>query len=337
MSIPFETRCKNLICGLGLGKQQDIVSIMPLTGGVSSDIALVDMGTRKLCVKFALEQLKVAQEWYANIERNQAEYLWLEFASSIEPSASPVLFGSSEELHGFAMEFVEGDDVYLWKTELLAGKPDTGEAGKVGDVLGKIHRASTSDEVLSRFQNQQDFYALRIEPYLVFTASQHPDLSDRIHGLVEMLDTHPFVLVHGDVSPKNIIFRGGEPIFLDAECATIGDPSFDLSFCLNHLVIKGLHVKQSRHFLLPAILDFWQTYAPHVTWEESAALEQRVCRLLPAMMLARVDGKSPVEYLDEDERIVLRSMSIPLIEDPALSFGDFVDRVTHYLTRNTDV
>jgi aminoglycoside phosphotransferase (APT) family kinase protein len=310
---------------------------MPLTGGVSSDIALVDMGARKLCVKFALEQLKVEQEWYANIERNQAEYLWLEFASSVAPSAAPVLFGSSNELHGFAMEFVEGDTVYLWKAELLAGQPDRGEAGTVGDVLGRIHRASTSDEVLSRFQNQQDFYALRVEPYLVFTASKHPDLVDRIHGLVEMLDAHPFVLVHGDVSPKNIIFRDGKPIFLDAECATVGDPSFDLSFCLNHLVIKGLHVKESRHFLLPAVLQFWQAYKQHVTWEEAAALEQRVCRLLPAMMLARVDGKSPVEYLDADERSMLRSMSVPLITDPTPSLADFVDRITHHLKRNSDV
>ena len=47
-------------------------------------------------------------------------------------------------------------------------------------------------------------------------------------------------LVHGDVSPKNILVGPRGPVFLDAECAWYGDPAFDLAFCLNHLLLKCL-------------------------------------------------------------------------------------------------
>ncbi len=328
MSTIFEKRCKNLVAELGLGAADDVVAIRPLTGGVSSDIALVDTGEQKVCVKFALEKLKVAEDWYAPVERNHAEYNWLLFAASIVPGTTPALLGYSDEEKGFAMEFVEGDDVYLWKTALLQAHPDRGEAGKIGSVLGEIHQASAvSDDVKNEFQNQEDFYALRLEPYLCFTASRYPALSKQINALVEMLYKSRLVLVHGDVSPKNIIFKQGVPILLDAECATIGDPSFDVSFCLNHLILKALHIKKSRQLLLNSVGKFWSAYTPHINWEPTAELERRICRLLPALMLARADGKSPVEYLNSDEFQIVRSLAVSLIENPEQSLIKFVERL----------
>ncbi len=332
MSTTLEERCRKLVAALELGTDNDVVSITPLTGGVSSDIALVDLGTRKVCVKFALDQLKVLEEWHANVDRNQAEYLWLQFVSSIAPPSTPGLYGNSVELNGFAMEYVEGHGVYLWKAALLEGQPERGEAEKVGTVLGLIHRASDASKPLSKgFQNQKDFYDLRLEPYLVFTATRHPQLAPKIHALVDMLNNHQLVLIHGDVSPKNIMFRQGEPIFLDAECATIGDPSFDISFCLNHLILKAVHIRSSRNNLLTSIKKFWAAYRTQITWEETAALEKRVCALLPALMLARVDGKSPVEYLDANEQTQVRSLAISLIEKPEDSLEDLVNRLSRSL------
>ncbi len=327
MSISLEERCKHLISELELGSVEDVVSITPLTGGVSSDIALVDMGSRKICVKFALEQLKVVEAWHAKVERNQAEYRWLEFVASIEPKSTPVLMGCSDSANGFAMEFVEGDGVYLWKTALLQGQPDSGEAEKVAYVLGQVHCASSFEVSSLGFQNQQDFYALRLEPYLIFTATRHPDLARKMHALVDMLNSHNLALIHGDVSPKNIIFRQEKPVFLDAECATIGDPSFDVSFCLNHLILKAMHIKGSRHSLLASVQDFWTAYQAHVLWESSDELEKRVCALIPALMLARIDGKSPVEYLDDHERKIVRSLAIPLIKDPVKSIAGLVEYI----------
>ena len=134
--------------------------------------------------------------------------------------------------------------------------------------------------------------------------------------LADKLYAAETVLVHGDVSPKNILFRAGRPIVLDAECATMGDASFDPAFCLNHLILKALHLPRARPALLAAVSRFWQAYSAHVDWEDPAALEERICRLIPALMLARVDGKSPVEYLDDAEKDMTRGLATRLIRAP---------------------
>ena len=334
MSTAFERRCKDLVAELGLGSAAEDYQVIPLSGGVSSEIAAVDLGDRKICVKFALEQLKVAEQWFANIERGMAEYGWLRFAATIVPEAVPELLGCSRKANGFAMEFIEGEDTYLWKETLLAGKVKEREAISVGTALGKIHQASAREEVLTQFQNQSDFHSLRLEPYLLFTGSHHPQLAGDLNGLVTMLTDHEKVLVHGDVSPKNIIFRKDYPVFLDAECATAGDPAFDLAFCLNHLVLKAIHLRYLRRALLSSVNAFWSGYREQVVWEQADALEQRVCRLLPALMLARVDGKSPVEYLNEKEQQHTRSVSIPLITAPVSSLTDFTNIINTYLEEN---
>ena len=336
MSISIEDRSKDLVAELGLGTVTDVRSVTPLTGGVSSDIALVDLGNKKICVKFALEQLKVAQEWHARVERNLAEYKWLEFASTIVPESTPTLLGCSETSFGFAMEYLDSDDAYLWKSNLLKGKLAQGEAGKVGTVLGKIHAASSTELNLTQdFQNQQDFHELRLEPYLLFTATRHPELKTLLHGLVSSLESNQLVLVHGDVSPKNIIFRNDHPVLLDSECATIGDPVFDVAFCLNHLILKALHIPTLRAPLLEAVNEFWDAYSAHIKWEAPTSVEERLCRLLPAMMLARVDGKSPVEYLDEDERSAVRMMSIALLKSPEKGITHFVQSIQAIMEKNS--
>ncbi len=330
----LEERCRNLITELGLGTAEDVRSVTPLTGGISSDIALVHLGSDKICVKFALPNLRVAEEWHAKVERNLAEFLWLDFVSTILPQTTPKLLGRSEKAHGFAMEFVEGDDTYLWKNALLAGQPDHGEAKKVGRVLGTIHRFSTTHiDLKHQFQNQDDFFSLRIEPYLIHTARRHGAIAHVIDSLVKSLIVNELTLVHGDVSPKNIIFRKSEPILIDAECATVGDPSFDISFCLNHLVLKAFHMPQSRELLLRSVNEFWSAYTGCVTWESSISLEERVCKLLPALMLARIDGKSPVEYLHEENRSLVRVLSVELLTSPSKSLLNLTERVHHFLEK----
>lgn len=324
----LDHRCRALAADLGLGQPEDIRAVQPLTGGVASDIARVDIGARQVCMKFALAKLKVAEEWRAPVARNAAEYAWLQAAAKILPESAVQLYGHSAWLQGFAMEFLDGDDIYLWKNALLEEAPDRGEAAQVGGMLGKVHAASTQpDFETSAFHNRDDFQALRIEPYLEFTANRHPDLAEPLRRLAGMLYYRGEVLVHGDVSPKNIFFRGGQPIILDAECATLGNACFDPAFCLNHLVLKAIHLPHSRPRLLTAVGEFWQAYAAQVTWEPASEVEKRTCELLPALMLARVDGKSPVEYLNDAARNQVRRLSIALIQQPAGNFEELVDRV----------
>ncbi|ASJ73416.1 phosphotransferase family protein [Granulosicoccus antarcticus] len=329
MSVQLEARCRELISELGLGEAAEVQSVHPLTGGVSSDIARVVLDSRQICIKFAIPKLKVAEDWHAPVHRNAAEYRWLQTAADILPSGAVQLLGRSEKLHGFAMEFISGDDVYLWKSALLAEAPDHGEATAVGDILGRIHAASSLAEFdTSQFHNRDDFRALRIEPYLSFTALQHSELATHLDALACMLYQSEQVLVHGDVSPKNILFRTGGPVMLDAECATMGDASFDPSFCLNHLVLKAALLPDSRARLLANAADLWRAYAAHISWEPAEQVQTRICSLLPALMLARIDGKSPVEYLDDDKRRLVRKLAIHLIRHPVSELDQALEHIS---------
>ncbi len=325
MSDDFAARCRRLLAELDLTAPDDALEVTPLTGGVASDIALVQAGARRWCVKFALAQLKVAAVWMAPVHRNKAEYSWLLAASQVAPASVPRLYGRSDREGGFAMEYLAGDHIYLWKTALLHEQPDQGEAAAVGAVLGQIHAASAQPGFdASPFHNRDDFCAIRIEPYLMFTASRYPVVADRLRSLSDRYYAADRVLVHGDVSPKNILFRKATPVILDAECATMGDASFDTAFCLNHLILKALHLPQSRDRLLANVLQFWRAYAGSVTWEDAAALEARTCEMIPALMLARVDGKSPVEYLTEASRAWIRRVAVPLITGPKTTLTDLI-------------
>ena len=306
---------------------EDVSSVEPLAGGVASDIAAVDFDGRKVCIKFALSKLRVADEWHASVDRNSAEYAWLDFAGRVVPGSAPALFGRDASLNGFAMEFVKGKDIYNWKTELMQRRPRPEEATKVGQVLCKIHAASTAsgfDE--EKFQNQDSFYELRLEPYFGFAARKHPQLQSELQRLITGLQEVSTVLIHGDVSPKNILFRDSQPVFLDAECATMGDPAFDVAFCMNHLMLNWFHFRDTTNNLLLGVTELWEAYRPHICWEDASAVEKRVCELLPALLLARVDGKSPVEYLDDENQNRVRRFAIAVLTDPPASLAEFRSR-----------
>ena len=325
MTTSLESRCVDLVQRLGIAGSGDLKSIKPMTGGVSSDIALVDLGDRRLCAKFALEKLRVAADWRASVDRNRAEYLWLQCAGDAVPGVAPQLFGRDDEANGFLMEYIDSPDTYVWKTALMQGQAVGGEAGKVAAALGAIHAASTAAEFpRERFDNMRDFHELRLEPYLEYTASVHPALKESLEALVQQQSKSEIALVHGDVSPKNILFRDGEAVILDAECATMGDPAFDVAFCLNHLFIKALHFPDRADELLAEATSFWRHYETTVCWELADELESRVMALLPALMLARVDGKSPVEYLSEPESSGLRELAVANIENRPASLSVLV-------------
>jgi Ser/Thr protein kinase RdoA (MazF antagonist) len=132
--------------------------------------------------------------------------------------------------------------------------------------------------------------------------------------------------VHGDASPKNILFGPRGPVFLDAETAWYGDPAFDLAFCLNHLLLKCLWRPATRDAFLRCFARLAGDYLAGVTWESPLALEQRAAALLPGLLLARVDGKSPVEYLRLEQQRLVRLIARELLRAPGLSLQDIGQR-----------
>jgi aminoglycoside phosphotransferase (APT) family kinase protein len=279
----------------------------PLAGGVSSDIWRVDAGGKSWCVKRALAQLKVKAEWKAPVERNAFEWDYMQVASAIAPGQIPQPIAHNSVRGLFAMAWLAPDQHRLWKSELLAGRVDPADAAAMGDLLGRIHAATARDPSLPvRFATDDSFHALRVDAYLLATARAHPDLAALIEPIAVQTAQTKRVLVHGDVSPKNIMLGPDGPILLDAECAWFGDPAFDLAFCLNHLLIKRRVVVGAADALATSFDALATAYLAHVDWEAPKALEARATVLLPIFALARVDGKSPVEYLDDRQRTTLR-------------------------------
>jgi fructosamine-3-kinase len=306
----MEPELQRFLFDFGLVSAEDRIECTVLSGGVSCDVWCIDTAERTICVKRALPRLRVAACWQAPISRNTHEWLWMKFASGVVPNSIPQPL-AQDPAHGLlAMEFLDPARFPIWKELLLRGRADVQTAGAVAGVLAQLHAASAGrPEIAAVFDTGEAFHALRIEPYLLEAARRNPDVAETLHEVAERTMGTRIALVHGDVSPKNILVGPSAPVFLDAETAWYGDPAFDLAFCLNHLLLKCLARPARRNNYLAAFRNFASCYLCSVSWEPPAELERRAVSLLPALLLARVDGKSPIEYLTEADRSFVREIS----------------------------
>jgi aminoglycoside phosphotransferase (APT) family kinase protein len=308
-----------LLCRNGLCRPGESPRGEALAGGVSSDIWRVDLARGPVCVKRALPRLRVAQLWEAPVARNRYEYEWLRIAGEVVPGAAPEVLFRDES--AFVMEYLDPAAHPVWKNELREGRADPQFAARVGGALAAIHAATGGRaDVAAGFPTDDIFYAIRLEPYLIFTGQAHLDLARKLASLAAVTAKTKACLVHGDVSPKNILCGPRGPVFLDAECAWYGDPAFDLAFCLNHLLLKCLWVPQARTSFLACFDALSASYLAGVSF---GGVEQRAAALLPALLLARVDGKSPVEYLTQDaQKNAVRRVAGPLISSPVATLAE---------------
>lgn len=278
-----------------------------LTGGVSSDIYLITDGENRFVIKEALPRLKVEDEWYADTSRNQVEQEFIRYIQQFLPDAVPEILYSDREHGYFVMEYLDSS-FKNWKKQLLQAKFEPATAKKAARLLADIHLYSKQNEKAGkRFNTTPNFKSLRIEPYLITTGNRHPELKELFHSEADRLENHREALVHGDFSPKNIMVKSGRIVLLDHEVAWFGDPAFDVAFLLNHLYLKML-LNADRVDRLPDLRRIvWDTYFDRIGRNRREGMESDVGRLLLMLMLARVDGKSPVEYLGDAEQEVVRS------------------------------
>ena len=315
----------NFVEKTGLIRQGAPLSFEPLAGGVSSDIWLVrSPGRPPFCVKRALPRLRVAAEWRADVSRNTSEVAWLKQVGAMNADLVPGVLAADAAIGAFAMEYLAPDRFELWKTRLARGQVEPDTASTVGAHLASIHSAfAKSPAAADDFDTGPSFHALRLEPYLLATARVHTDLASILEDLADNTADTKRTVVHGDISPKNILLGARGPVFVDAECAWFGDPAFDLAFCLNHLLLKTLWVPKAEAELLQSFDVLAQAYLRGVDWEPVSDLERRAAHLLPGLFLARVDGKSPVEYLTTDaQKDEVRLAARAMLKNPSDRLGD---------------
>ena len=330
----------------GLASPQDVVRWSAISRGVSSDLWRVEAPDRTFCVKAALPTLRVKADWHAPLDRSSVEVAWLKFASEQVAVLLRQVLADDPAAGIFAMNYFDPIEYPVWKSELMAHRINDGTAERVGDLVGRLAEASVQRDVREdlsrRFATDDNFRLLRIEPYFLATARRRPEVADRLRSLAERTSSIRRGLVHGDVSPKNILVGQGGPVLIDAECAWWGDPAFDVAFCLNHLLLKALVVDTQRRPARAQQLSaeahkWWAAYREHITWESPSSLGGRVVDLLPALLLARVDGTSPVEYLTaEADRTFVRDAAVQMlstddlrgINEPSIVFDRWRERLS---------
>ena len=279
----------------------------PLKGGVSSDIWLVSESHRRFVVKRALAKLRVRDDWFADTNRNRIERDWLIYAAGVVPGSVPRVLQTPKAADWFAMEFM-GDKFPTWKSQLLTGVAVVATASRAGEIIGRLHANSWGRaDLAQQFDTHANFHELRIAPYLLTTADRVADLAPHIHATAVELGQTKLALVHGDYSPKNLLIGRDRLVILDAEVACFGDPAFDAAFLLTHLLLKGLlqATAPATRSILNLMIDFWRSYRIALRTYYSSALEARTVRITLCLLLARVHGKSPVEYLQPAHRGII--------------------------------
>jgi len=295
-----------------------------LGGGISCIVVLVKTKQGAWVVKQALPQLRVRDLWLADRKRIFAEGACLRLIrDQIGGHPAPAVIFEDRENFACVLEYA-GDGSRNWKQDLLSGVVDQAVTRRVANILAELHSKTFENEVVKKqFADDNNFRQLRLDPYLATTATRHPDIKPQLEEVAFFLAEEKYCLVHGDFSPKNILLLpDGRVWVIDCEVAHYGNPVFDIAFCTNHLILKSIHLNSPTH--LEGATSLWSTY-----WSgtPSTNLEREGVRTLAALMLARVDGKSPVEYLTEHERQLVRSISHVLIQQREEAFADLIRMV----------
>ncbi len=301
--------------------------MIELTGGVSAEIVLAKTRAGPVCVKRTLPRLRVAGEWYASPARGEAEKKWIRLAGTFLPSNVPKIVGEDPQAHTFAMVYLDPAHFKNWKSLLRDGDISVATAASVGRIIGTVHSRTAGDAVVAAaFANDQDFADLRLKPYLAAAADANPGVAAPLRHLIERTASTKIALVHGDYSPKNILIGPSGPVVLDAECAWYGDPAFDAAFCLNHLFLKCAWKPRNAEAYLACARAFLDAYLSAAAGLDGKQLEARATTLLPGLMLARIDGKSPVEYLtDPAVRDKVRRFATAALSNPAVSLQPLLE------------
>jgi 5-methylthioribose kinase len=311
-----------------------------LRGGVSNKTVLVSSPTRSIVVKQALAKLRVATDWHSDPARIEREAVGLRLLEQLAPAGSitPFIF---QDLSVFLLGMAAVPDPHEnWKTVLLRGEVADDAIRQFGVLLGRIHLQGTKlDEENRRSIGDRRFFEeLRVDPYYRFTAQNNPAVAKFYGQLIDDMNRSLLTVVHGDFSPKNILVHQGRLILLDHEVIHWGDPTFDLGFALTHLLSKANHLRSRRALFFQAATNFWSAYLTEAgPLAAETDFESRACRQLLACLLARIDGRSPLEYLRPEERAAQKRIVLDLMSKPPDRLNDLIREFGFRLQKESHV
>jgi 5-methylthioribose kinase len=303
------------------------VSFKKLLGGVSNrvvQVTWVDGGGWVL--KQALEKLRVTVDWFSSPERILVEAKALRWLNRLAPPGTTPLFIFEDKAnHLMAMKAIP-EDHENWKSVLLSGRILADHFKQFGLLLGTIHRksAESGPEARRAFAETVHFESLRLQPYYLYAAEQTPAAANFLKALVQETMCHKLSLVHGDFSPKNTLVCRGNLILLDYEVVHFGDPAFDVGFALTHFLSKAHHLGKERASLANAASLFWQVYFKEIAPLGWDTIEPRAVRHTLGCLLARVVGKSPLEYLTTLEAAHQKDVILQLIANPPTNVSGLI-------------
>lgn len=299
--------------------------IQRLPGGVSSRTMLIERASGERWVaKQALAALRVHVEWLSSPERSTREADGARALASLLPQgAVPQVIFEDKAQHLFVM-LAAPASARNWKTMLLGGEVEADHFRLAGSLLGRIHRggATRREDFATRFSDTSFFESLRLEPYYEYTAVEVPEAARFLFGLCQDARSRRLSLVHGDFSPKNLLVDSDGMILLDHEVIHFGNPAFDCGFVLAHFLSKAHHLPASRQSLVEGISAFWGAYlnaaGPSSAAEDEAAAQGLGC------LLARVAGRSQLEYLTSGEKQRQRRACVVMMQAPPVSVSRLV-------------
>ena len=321
-------------------EEYEIREFRVLAGGVSSRTVLVDFGFgARWVLKQALAKLRVQADWFSDPRRVHREALGMRVLADLVPGSVPRLIFDDETHHVLGMEAVP-EPHENWKSMLLAGNVDPKFATQFGELLAKIHDRSFDHETFPQaFDDRTFFETLRVEPYYAYSASQEPRAVAFLTQLIADTRATRLTLVHGDYSPKNVLIHADRIVLLDHEVIHWGDPAFDVGFALCHFLSKAHHVPRLRSEFAGLADAFWTVYvekfvAPRVIFDALGSEFYGTCaRQTLGCLLARVVGRSPLEYLSAEERARQREAVVRLIRKVPLDVPELIERFLQEIER----
>ncbi len=306
----------------------ETVTVRVLEGGVSNRTVLVERPDHTdWVIKQALAKLRVSVDWYSSPERIHHEASGIRWLSQLAPPGTiPAFAFEDHDLHLLGMEAVPQPHDN-WKMLLLNGQLELDHVQQFGLLLGTIHRKAYErrSELSQVFADQSFFESLRIEPYYSYTATEVNEAVTFLNALIDKTREIQVTVVHGDYSPKNILVYQNRLILLDHEVIHFGDPAFDIGFSMTHLLSKAHHLPHLRASFADAALRYWQVYREtihDVEWLDS--LEPRAVRHTLACLLARVAGRSKLEYFSDTERTRQKKAVLSLMQNAPHHISDLI-------------